>query len=166
MARQRPVSGNVALPEPPPELPVNPGDTPFATLTPERILDAVEGLGFVSNGRLLALNSYENRVYRVGLEDGSTLIAKFYRAARWTNEAILEEHAFAQELADAELPVVPPLRPATRCNSMQIYVMRCFPIARAGHRNSMIPTPCAGSGVFWGVFMRGAGWHALHTVPR
>jgi len=112
MARQRPVSGNVALPEPPPELPVNPGDTPFATLTPERILDAVEGLGFVSNGRLLALNSYENRVYRVGLEDGSTLIAKFYRAARWTNEAILEEHAFAQELADAELPVVPPMRVA------------------------------------------------------
>ena len=82
---------------------------PFSTLGPERILDSVEALGFVTNGRLLALNSYENRVWRIGLEDGTALIAKYYRAGRWTNEAILEEHAFAAELADAELPVVPPL---------------------------------------------------------
>lgn len=86
-----------------------PAEAPFATLTPDRVLDCVEARGFVSNGRLLALNSYENRVYRVGLEDGGAVIAKFYRAGRWTDAAILEEHAFAQELADAEIPVVPPL---------------------------------------------------------
>lgn len=83
--------------------------TPFATLTPDRILDCVEALGLACSGRLLALNSYENRVYRVGLEDGSSVIAKFYRAGRWSDAAILEEHAFARELADAEIPVVPPL---------------------------------------------------------
>ncbi len=82
---------------------------PFATLSPDRVLDCVEACGFVSNGRLLALNSYENRVYRVGLDDGGAVIAKFYRAGRWTDAAILEEHAFALELADAEIPVVPPL---------------------------------------------------------
>ena len=82
---------------------------PFSTLTPDRVQDLVDALGLVSSGRLLALNSYENRVYRVGLEDGSAVIAKFYRAARWTDAAILEEHAFAQELAEAEIPVVPPL---------------------------------------------------------
>ncbi len=107
MNASRPRSGNVALPpEPPPPLP---GETPFATLTPERVLDSVEALGFLSNGRLLALNSYENRVYRVGLDDGGSLIAKFYRSKRWTSDCIREEHAFALELAEAELPVVPPL---------------------------------------------------------
>jgi Ser/Thr protein kinase RdoA (MazF antagonist) len=86
-----------------------PAGAPFSTLTPDRVLDCVEARGLVSSGRLLALNSYENRVYRVGLEDGSAVIAKFYRAARWSDAAILEEHAFARELADAEIPVVPPL---------------------------------------------------------
>jgi Ser/Thr protein kinase RdoA (MazF antagonist) len=87
---------------------------PFATLTPDRVLDCVEALGLRGNGRLLALNSYENRVYRVGLEDGGAVIAKFYRAGRWSDAAVLEEHAFAQELADAEIPVVPPLACAGR----------------------------------------------------
>jgi Ser/Thr protein kinase RdoA (MazF antagonist) len=87
---------------------------PFATLTPDRILDCVEALGLAVTGRLLALNSYENRVYRIGLEDGSAVIAKFYRAGRWSDAAILEEHAFAHELAAAELPVVPPLAPGGR----------------------------------------------------
>ena len=95
----------------PPALPaVTPAtETPFATLSPERVLDSVEAAGFVTNGRLLALNSYENRVWRVGLEEGGHLIGKFYRSGRWTDAAILEEHAYAQELASAELPVVPPL---------------------------------------------------------
>jgi len=91
------------------ERPAASADAPFASLTPDRVLDCVEARGFVSNGRLLALNSYENRVYRVGLEDGGAVIAKFYRAGRWSDAAILEEHAFARELADAEIPVVPPL---------------------------------------------------------
>ena len=86
-----------------------PRETPFATLSPERVLDSAEAAGFVANGRLLALNSYENRVWRVGLEDGGYLIAKFYRSGRWSDEAILEEHAFALELAGAELPIVPPI---------------------------------------------------------
>ena len=72
-------------------------------------MQAIESLGFDPSGRLLALNSYENRVYRVELEDGTALVAKFYRPLRWTNEAILEEHSFSQQLADAEIPVVPPL---------------------------------------------------------
>ncbi len=107
MNHARPRSGNVAPPPEPPPPP--PGETPFATLTPERVLDSVEALGFASNGRLLALNSYENRVYRVGLDDGGSLIAKFYRAKRWTSACIREEHAYGLELAEAELPVVPPL---------------------------------------------------------
>jgi len=82
---------------------------PYAQLSPDAVLAAVESVGVRSNGRLLALNSYENRVYQVGIEDGAPLVAKFYRAGRWSDEAIREEHAFAQELAEAELPVVAPL---------------------------------------------------------
>ncbi len=82
----------------------------YAALTPDVLLDAVESLGYRCDGRLLALNSYENRVYQVGLEDApNNIIAKFYRPARWTDAQILEEHAFAASLADAEIPVVPPI---------------------------------------------------------
>ncbi|QEL54209.1 serine/threonine protein kinase [Chromobacterium paludis] len=82
---------------------------PFAGLTPDAILDAVESLGLRASGSLLALNSYENRVYQVGMDDGPPLVAKFYRPARWRDEAILEEHAFSQQLAEREIPAVPPL---------------------------------------------------------
>ncbi len=79
----------------------------FESLSPEVILDAIESQSdLLSDGRLLALNSYENRVYRVGIEDGQPLVAKFYRPNRWTEEQIQEEHSFAQELADSEIPVV------------------------------------------------------------
>lgn len=84
--------------------PDTPGD--FARLTPDAVLDAVETLGLRTDGRLLALNSYENRVYQVGIEDGAPLIAKFYRPLRWSDAAILEEHAFVQELAEHEIPAV------------------------------------------------------------
>lgn len=83
---------------------------PFATLGPDQVLDAVESLGYLSDARVLALNSYENRVYQVGIEDGEPLIAKFYRPQRWSDAAIREEHAFTEELAEAEVPVVAPLR--------------------------------------------------------
>ncbi len=73
------------------------------------MLNALESIGLRSDGRLLALNSYENRVYQVGIEDSTPLVAKFYRPARWTDEAILEEHAFVQELVEREIPVVPAL---------------------------------------------------------
>lgn len=81
---------------------------PFDLLTPDNILEAVEGRGVVTDGRLLALNSYENRVYQVGVEDGVPLIAKFYRPKRWSDAQILEEHHFIAQLIDAELPVVGP----------------------------------------------------------
>src|SRR5688500_5870792 len=81
----------------------------FSTLPPDSVLNAVESVGFRSDGRLLALNSYENRVYQIGLEEGTPLVAKFYRPRRWTDAAILEEHAFVQELAEREIPVVPAL---------------------------------------------------------
>jgi Ser/Thr protein kinase RdoA (MazF antagonist) len=82
---------------------------PYADLGPDAVLDAVEALGFHCDGRVLALNSYENRVYRIGLEDAAPLVAKFYRPGRWTDAAILEEHAFTAELRQAELSVVAPL---------------------------------------------------------
>ncbi|MDX1656052.1 MAG: serine/threonine protein kinase, partial [Candidatus Competibacteraceae bacterium] len=84
-------------------------NTAYQQLSPERVLDAVEGLGMPSDARILALNSYENRVYQVGLEEGPPVVVKFYRPRRWTDEAILEEHRFALELAERELPVVAPL---------------------------------------------------------
>ena len=83
--------------------------TPYADLSPDLLLDAVESLGLSTDGRLLALNSYENRVYQVGLDDAPPLVAKFYRPGRWSDAAILEEHAFARSLAECEIPVVPPL---------------------------------------------------------
>jgi Ser/Thr protein kinase RdoA (MazF antagonist) len=81
---------------------------PYAHLTPDTVLDALDSVGLRTDGRLLALNSYENRVYQVGQEDGPPVVAKFYRPGRWTDAAILEEHAFTLELAEREIPVVPP----------------------------------------------------------
>ncbi len=81
---------------------------PFSNLSPDLILDAIDSVGLVTDGRLLALNSYENRVYQVGIEDASPIVAKFYRPHRWDDAAILEEHAFVQSLADAEIPAVAP----------------------------------------------------------
>ncbi len=82
---------------------------PFDVLTPDTIIDAVEATGCVSDARLLALNSYENRVYQVGIEDSEPLIVKFYRPGRWTEDQLREEHSFSAELAEAEIPVVAPL---------------------------------------------------------
>jgi Ser/Thr protein kinase RdoA (MazF antagonist) len=87
---------------------------PFASLTPDAILAAVESLGLACDGRVLALNSYENRVYRIGLQDAPPRVAKFYRPGRWSDAAIAEEHAFAAELVAAELPVLAPLAIAGR----------------------------------------------------
>ena len=81
----------------------------FGQLSPDYVLDAVEALGYTTNGRLLALNSYENRVYQVGVEDGAPVIVKFYRPNRWTDAAILEEHQFVHQLVEQEIPVVPAL---------------------------------------------------------
>jgi len=85
------------------------GEHPYTALTPDVIIDAVEALGHRCDGRVLALNSYENRVYQVGVEDGPPVVAKFYRPGRWSTPAILEEHDFALELSRAEIPVIAPL---------------------------------------------------------
>ncbi len=81
----------------------------FSLLTPDCVLNALDSIGLRSDGRMLALNSYENRVYQIGMEDGAPVVAKFYRPLRWTDAAILEEHAFVQELFEREIPVVPAL---------------------------------------------------------
>lgn len=84
---------------------------PFARLKPEIVLDALDSVlssvGVYTDGRMLPLNSYENRVYQVGVEDGPPVVAKFYRPERWTDAAILEEHAFVADLAAREIPAVP-----------------------------------------------------------
>ncbi len=82
---------------------------PFERLTPDFILDAIEAQGLICDGRILALNSYENRVYQIGLEEQQPIIAKFYRPERWTDEQILEEHQFYFDLQAQELSVVPPM---------------------------------------------------------
>lgn len=81
----------------------------FATLTPEAVIDAIESLGLRADGRVLALNSYENRVLRVGIEGAAPVVAKFYRPGRWSDAQILEEHAFVIELHEEGLSVVPPI---------------------------------------------------------
>ena len=83
---------------------------PFDRLTPQAVLDALDVVGQRGDGRLLQLNSYENRVFQVMLEDGGAVVAKFYRPGRWSDAQIQEEQQFAAELSAAELPVVAPLR--------------------------------------------------------
>ena len=82
---------------------------PYDRLNPDMIIDAVESVGYLSDARLLALNSYENRVYQVGIEDSLPLIAKFYRPGRWSELQILEEHSFSLELQEAEISIVAPI---------------------------------------------------------
>lgn len=94
---------------------INPATQPYAGLTPDTVLNALESCGLRGDGRLIGLNSYENRVYQVWLEDptalglGESVVAKFYRPARWSTAAILEEHGFVAELAAREIPAEPPL---------------------------------------------------------
>ena len=81
---------------------------PFDRLTPDLLIDAVESQGFICDGRFLALNSYENRVYQIGIEAQTPMIAKFYRPERWSDDQIFEEHQFCFQLQEQELPVVCP----------------------------------------------------------
>lgn len=87
----------------------DPAASPYSALTPERALAALDSVGVHGDGRLLALNSYENRVYQVGMAEPSSepVVAKFYRPQRWSDAAILEEHAYLRELGEREIPVVP-----------------------------------------------------------
>ena len=101
----QPASDNAQMHHTPDATPLH----PFATLTPDVVLDALASVGLYGDGRLMALSSYENRVYQVTLEDGERVVAKFYRPGRWSEAQILEEHAFAAELMAAEVPAVGPL---------------------------------------------------------
>lgn len=83
--------------------------TPYYRLDPDTVIRAVESTGLVCDGRQLALNSYENRVYQVGIDDSAPVVAKFYRPGRWSDAQILEEHSFSAEIVAAEVPLVPPL---------------------------------------------------------
>jgi len=87
----------------------SPSPHPYENLTPDAVLDSLESIGQRVDSRLLALNSYENRIYQVGLDDEAPVVVKFYRPGRWADEAILEEHAFTEALARQEIPVVAPL---------------------------------------------------------
>jgi len=107
--------------------------TPFSGLTPDTVLSAAEAVGLKPDGHLFALNSYENRVYRLGCDDGPALVLKFYRAARWSDAQILEEHAFALELAAAEIPVVAPIRLGdSTLRHFQGYRLAAFPLRPGG----------------------------------
>jgi len=106
----------------------------YDALTPDQVITAVESLGYCCDARLLALNSYENRVYQVGLEDSQPLVAKFYRPDRWSRQQILEEHAFSLDLQSAEISVVAPLAndEGQTLHQHQDFLFALFP-RRGGH---------------------------------
>jgi Ser/Thr protein kinase RdoA (MazF antagonist) len=108
---------------------------PYSRLTPDLVLDAVAAAGLAPDGRLLTLNSYENRVYQVGIEDGAMVVAKFYRPGRWTDAQIDEEHAFAFELRDHEIPVVAP------SHSLKFEAFRVAIYPRRGGRTPELGDP-------------------------
>lgn len=81
----------------------------YSKLSPDTVINAIESKGFLSDARVLALNSYENRVYQIGLEEGQPIVTKFYRPLRWTDEQITEEHQFSAELHELDIPAVPPI---------------------------------------------------------
>lgn len=116
-------------------------DHVFAKLSPDFVIDAIEAQGFLSDGRQIPLNSYENRVYQVGLEEDENevlpapIIAKFYRPDRWTKAQILEEHAFCSELAEASLPVIAP----TQKNNTSLFEYQGFFIALFPRKGGRAP---------------------------
>lgn len=113
----------------------------YATLNPDLVLDTVQQAGFYPDGRLSALNSYENRVYMVWQESGEPVIAKFYRPQRWSNEAILEEHAFLGELAKEEIPVVAPMVLTAGTTLLQFAGFRVAIFPRQGGRAPELELP-------------------------
>jgi Ser/Thr protein kinase RdoA (MazF antagonist) len=108
---------------------------PYSTLDPNAVLDALDSAGLRGDGRLLTLNSYENRVYQVWLEDNSSVVVKFYRPGRWSAAQIAEEHAFAKELAEREIPVVAP----TLSGKFQDFIFAVYP--RRGGRTPELDNP-------------------------
>lgn len=110
----------------------------YSQLSPDTVIRAVESTGRCSDARVLALNSYENRVYQVGIEDAAPLIAKFYRPQRWSDAQLREEHAFARELAAAELPIVAPLADA---GGETLFTFEGYRFALFPRRGGQAPEP-------------------------
>ena len=108
---------------------------PFARLHPDFIIDAVESTGLYSDARILELNSYENRVYQIGIEEAEPIIAKFYRPERWSQDQIIEEHSFTQELYDHGLSVVAP----TQIDGRSYFEYKGFIIALFPRRGGRAP---------------------------
>tara|TARA_R110001592_G_scaffold291131_2_gene560438 strand:- start:42511 stop:43503 length:993 start_codon:yes stop_codon:yes gene_type:complete len=108
-------------------------DHPYDQLTPDFVLDAIESIGLLTDSRILSLNSYENRVYQVGIDESQPVIAKFYRPFRWTKDAILEEHQFTQELLAKDISLVSPLEiNGTTLHLYQGFYFTIFP-RQGGH---------------------------------
>lgn len=114
---------------------------PFHNLAPDEILNAIESIGFKCDGHVSALNSYENRVYQIGIEDSKPIIAKFYRPQRWSDDCILEEHAFTAELVEYEIPVISPLRDERGQTLFQTGKYRIALYARIGGRAPELDDP-------------------------
>ena len=108
---------------------------PYDALTPDTMLDSLDSVGLHSDGRFLALNSYENRVYQVGVEDADPVVVKFYRPERWSDDAIIEEHQFVSALAQLEIPVVAPLT----INNRQLHEYAGFRFAVYPRRGGRAP---------------------------
>jgi len=113
----------------------------YKNLSPDDILNAVETAGYRCDGRIFALNSYENRVYQVGIEDTEPLIAKFYRPDRWTEAAILEEHDFSRLLAEQEIPVIAPVAGRQGNTLFHVRSFRFALYPRAGGRTPELDNP-------------------------
>ncbi len=112
----------------------------FSNLSPDSVLDALDASGLHGDGRLLALNSYENRVYQVGMEQGPPVVVKFYRPQRWSDAAILEEHALVTQLHEQEIPVVPAMQIGGKTlHEYQGYRLSVFP--RQGGRAPELDAP-------------------------
>ncbi len=114
---------------------------PYERLSPDLILDAIEDVGFEVNGSLLPLNSYENRVLQIGLEEQTPIIAKFYRPNRWSDAAILEDHHFSLELAEQEIPVVAPLLDEQQQSLFEYQGFRFALYPRQGGRSPNLENP-------------------------
>jgi len=114
---------------------------PYARLVPDVVLDALEHVGMRGDGRLLALNSYENRVYQIGIEDAPPVVAKFYRPDRWTDAQILEEHAFVRELAEREIPAVAPIALSNGQTLHEFHGYRFAVYPRRGGRTPELEDP-------------------------
>ena len=118
---------------------------PYEALTPDLVVDALDHVGLAGDGRLMSLNSFENRVYLAHLEDGlapdplagalDAVVLKFYRPGRWSTAQILEEHAFAAELMAADVPVVGPLRLQDQPDLAHLGDQECLSSPHTRHRD-------------------------------